>query len=136
MKRIKISEMQQQYAIAKEIKVGGRFKCPACSSLLTKKSYQHTFCGPKCKDLYWNNVDPRKKNNRTRISPASSRWMLIQGAKRDSRAMQHGYPDHKSMVESQMMDDPSWDAGGGIYLEPCEICGMVGEFCQCVEVTI
>ena len=133
MKRNKVSEMKKLYAIAKEKKVGAQFSCPACSSSLTKKSYQHKFCGTKCKDRYWNNVDPRKRNNRTRISPASSRWMLVQG---DNRARQRGYPDHASMVESQLMDDPSWDSGGGIYIEPCDRCGMVGEFCQCVDVFI
>ncbi len=60
-------------------KVGDEITCPSCGTNFIKKSYQSVFCktkkGTKCKDNFWNNIDPDKRNNRTRISPASARWM-------------------------------------------------------------
>ena len=44
-----------------------------------KTNYQQAFCksrkGTKCKDKYWNTVTPEKRNNTTRISPASAAYM-------------------------------------------------------------
>ena len=54
---------------------------------LKKTNYQQAFCktksGTKCKDKYWNTVTPTKRNNKTRISPASARWMAEQELRRD-----------------------------------------------------
>lgn len=60
-------------------KVGASLVCPSCGTDFIKESYQQVFCKTKpktvCKDKYWNTVDPSKRNNTTRISPASARWM-------------------------------------------------------------
>ncbi len=67
------------YTIAKAAKVGASVTCPSCKSVFVKNNYQQAFCKTKngtiCKDNYWNNVTPSKRNNTTRISPASARFM-------------------------------------------------------------
>jgi len=54
-------------------------KCPSCNTSFLKTNYQQAFCktrtGTKCKDKYWNNVIPSKRNNTVRISPASARFL-------------------------------------------------------------
>lgn len=63
----------------KDAKIGEEISCPSCGTNFKKKAYNSVFCkskrGTKCKDNFWNNVDENKRNNRTRISPASARWM-------------------------------------------------------------
>lgn len=65
-------------ALCNDAKIGNEIVCPSCGTTHVKKSYQSVFCkskgGTKCKDNFWNNVDPKKRNNRTRISPASARF--------------------------------------------------------------
>lgn len=67
------------YNESKEAKVGSICKCPSCGTEFTKTNYQQAFCksksGTKCKDKYWNTVIPSKRNNTTRISPASKAYM-------------------------------------------------------------
>jgi len=71
-----------------EAKVGDDITCPSCGTTHEKKSYQSVFCktksGTKCKDNYWNNVDPKKRNNKTRISPASARFMAKREEEREA----------------------------------------------------
>ncbi|MEN6291720.1 MAG: hypothetical protein ABFD07_06860 [Methanobacterium sp.] len=47
--------------------------------MFIKRTKAQVFCttkkGTRCKDAYWNQVDPRKRNNTTRISPANARYM-------------------------------------------------------------
>ena len=89
-----------QYQKNKDAKVGTECSCPSCSTKFIKASYQQAFCKSKsgtiCKDAYWNQVDPKKRNNTTRISPASQRWLNKQAEHRER------YNDYD--------DDPSWDA--------------------------
>jgi len=63
-----------------QAKVGEEITCPSCGTKHIKTSYQSVFCktkgGTKCKDNYWNNVDPSKRCNTTRISPASAAWLM------------------------------------------------------------
>jgi len=78
--RIKIKrKMMALYEKNKRAKVGETCKCPACLTEFTKEHYQQKFCKTKpktfCKDYYWNNVDENKRNNTTRISPASAEYM-------------------------------------------------------------
>lgn len=72
-----------------DAKIGEVIVCPSCGTEHVKKSYQSVFCktkkGTKCKDNYWNNVDPSKRCNTTRISPASASWMAQQ------RELREGY---------------------------------------------
>jgi hypothetical protein len=89
-------KIRERYALNKETKVGAECTCPSCGTIFTKTNYQQAFCKSKpatrCKDKYWNTVDPKKRNNTTRISPASQRWL-------DSRERYEDFDD-----------DPSWDA--------------------------
>lgn len=43
-----------QYLKNGKAKVGTRINCAWCQKNLEKKSYQHKFCGTKCKDSFWN----------------------------------------------------------------------------------
>ena len=80
--------MRKQYAKNKEAKVGEKCTCPSCGTEFEKTNYQQAFCKSKggtiCKDKYWNTVDPKKRNNTTRISPASAEWMERQRERRES----------------------------------------------------
>jgi hypothetical protein len=72
-------KMKDRYKQNKETKVGVGCVCPSCNTEFVKTNYQQVFCKTKggtiCKDRYWNTVDPRKRNNTTRISPRSQRWL-------------------------------------------------------------
>lgn len=76
--RPKLSKLKELYKKAKEAKVGETCVCPSCRTEFVKKNYQQVFCksktGTACKDFYWNNVTPGKRNNTTRISPANARF--------------------------------------------------------------
>jgi hypothetical protein len=89
-----------QYQSNKSAKVNTECTCPSCGTKFIKTNYQQAFCKTKngtiCKDAYWNQVDPKKRNNTTRISPASQRWLDKQAERRER------YNDYD--------DDPSWDA--------------------------
>lgn len=80
----------------KNAKVGEIITCPSCGTKHVKKSYQSVFCksrgGTVCKDNYWNNVDPDKRCNTTRISPASAAWMEGQRDSRDFNPDDHEHP--------------------------------------------
>lgn len=70
-----LKSLKEKYNKAKSIKVGEKCICPSCDSEFIKVNYQQAFCktktGTTCKDFYWNNVTPEKRNNTTRISPAN-----------------------------------------------------------------
>lgn len=87
--------LKKLYELAQSAKVGDTIKCPGCCNEYVKQSYQQKFCkkrgGTKCKDKYWNTVTPNKKNNTTRISPASAAWMAEQ---EDRRERQGYYDEH------------------------------------------
>ncbi len=67
---------------ALEASIGSKITCPSCNMVHVKTAYNTVFCKnnnkTKCKDNYWNNVDPTKRNNRTRISPASANFLASQ----------------------------------------------------------
>jgi len=73
-----ISKLKQGYNDNKSKKVGEKCQCPSCGEFFVKEHYQQVFCktkhGTQCKDYYWNNVTPTKRNNTTRISPANRRY--------------------------------------------------------------
>ena len=88
------------YNLAKAAKIGEKASCPSCGQVFVKSHYQQAFCktkvGTQCKDYYWNNVTPNKRNNTTRISPASAAYM----ARREEIRQE----------SSNFDDDQSWDA--------------------------
>lgn len=51
--------MSKQYDKNSEAKIGSTIECPYCQKKFIKKSYQHKFCNTKCKDKYWNIINPR-----------------------------------------------------------------------------
>ena len=71
-------KIRDRYKFNKDVKVGDTCICPSCGTSFVKSNYQQAFCksksGTKCKDKYWNTVTPTKRNNKTRISPASARF--------------------------------------------------------------
>lgn len=76
-----MSKITDKYNVSKKAKVGSTCICPSCGSSFIKTNYQQAFCknrkGTICKDAYWNKVDPKKRCNTTRISPASNRFMAL-----------------------------------------------------------
>lgn len=54
-----IEFMKNVYIDNKSRFKGDTIRCPYCGKLFVKKSYQHVFCNTKCKDKYWNVVNPR-----------------------------------------------------------------------------
>ena len=93
-------KMTEAYIKAKAAKVGDTVKCPACGKEFVKKTYNQVFCNNNnntrfgnCKDKYWNTVDPRKRNNTTRISPAN-----------------RAYYEDVILARQNFDDDPGWDA--------------------------
>jgi hypothetical protein len=94
--------MTEGYNKAKLAKVGDFVQCPVCGRRFIKQTYNQIFCSNaktklrnNCKDKYWNNIDPKKRNNTTRISPANAMY-------------------YKNVIEPRIFnnfdDDPSWDA--------------------------
>ena len=75
----KIEVLKRLYDTNKLKSIGKECICPSCKTIFIKETYQQIFCKTFsktiCKDFYWNNVTPNKRNNKTRISPASARYM-------------------------------------------------------------
>ncbi|WP_018865087.1 hypothetical protein [Thioalkalivibrio sp. ARh3] len=57
MERTQRAGIKHAYAKAKAAKTGEQIACPACGKAQRKRSYQHAFCGQRCKDWYWNRAD-------------------------------------------------------------------------------
>lgn len=115
--------LQTLYKAAKETKVGQETKCPSCGTKFVKTNYQQAFCKSKggtiCKDNYWNNVTPSKRNNTTRISPANALYM-------EKVAERNGFPDVETMRNHVDETDEF-----SVHVENCEWCGMRPEYCRC-----
>lgn len=113
------------YITAKESKVGDTIKCPSCNTSFVKSSYQQAFCKSKsgtiCKDNYWNNVTPDKRNNKTRISPASALFLMtrrsinapniVGGSGRISGYTSEGYRVMDGVAYDEF-DDPVYNIEG------------------------
>lgn len=48
-------------------------------------------------------------------------------------ARQRGFPSYADMVETELNDDPSWDAHGGVEIAICDICNLRADYCRCGE---
>lgn len=120
------------YNISKSAKVGEECSCPSCGTLFIKTNYQQAFCKSKsktyCKDWYWNNVTPNKRDNRTRISPANGRYYestIIPNMLED-----RGFRSLEEMEEYYLDDDGCWDSHQGL-VEKCQWCGYMK--CECED---
>ncbi len=84
---VSVASLKSLYKTAKEAAVGTEVKCPSCKTMFTKQHHQQAFCtariGTRCKDFYWNNVTPKKRNNTTRISPANAAYMERMAERRE-----------------------------------------------------
>ena len=95
-RRIKLKILKELYDKSKSAKVGEVCICPSCRTEFKKASYQQVFCknqtGTICKDFYWNNVTPSKRNNTTRISPANAAFYakFIEPLKDDAKGWPMG----------------------------------------------
>ena len=105
-----MGRMKINYDLNKRVKVGGECICPACKTPFIKETYNQAFCKTKggtiCKDKYWNTVTPTKRNNTTRISPASARWLA-----RPDRVTHYTSEGYKVVggVAYDEFDDPMYD---------------------------
>lgn len=90
-----MEKIKQKYNFSKSAKVNTECICPSCGNKFIKDNYQQAFCksrsGTKCKDKYWNTVTPEKRNNTTRISPASLNWLANKEMNR-KRSAEHLRP--------------------------------------------
>lgn len=88
--------IKERYELNKSTKVGETCICPSCGTVFIKTHYAQAFCksktGTKCKDRYWNTVTPNKRNNTTRISPASQAWMDAQARYRPIDSLDEDHP--------------------------------------------
>jgi hypothetical protein len=116
------------YEACKSVKIGSIIKCPSCNTQHTKNAYNTIFCktkgGSVCKDNYWNNVDPNKRNNKKRISPANARY--YNNVILPNEAAKRGYPNVYEMLNA--VDDTD---SMSCYVEPCSCCGLKYEYCRC-----
>jgi len=82
-----VKNRRATYMRNKSAKIGDTCYCPSCGQQFKKEHYQQAFCktksGTKCKDKYWNTVTPSKRNNTTRISPASARFTASRDLQRE-----------------------------------------------------
>ena len=125
-------KLESLYKVSKSAKVGEECTCPSCNTLFIKTNYQQAFCKSKngtfCKDWYWNNVTPNKRDNRTRISPANARY--FQSTIIPNMLEERGFRSLEEMNEYYLDDDGSWDAHQCV-VEKCEFCGYVR--CECED---
>jgi hypothetical protein len=125
-----MSKLKGRYQNSKAAKVGAECTCPSCGEKFIKDNYQQAFCKTKggtiCKDYYWNNVTPTKRNNTTRISPANAAYLPV-------IARMNGYPDVQTMKHARSQSEGfngEWDSHS-CNASNCEWCGLKAEYCQC-----
>lgn len=104
-----MGRIKQLYEKSKSAKVGDICVCPSCGIEFEKTNYQQAFCKSKggtiCKDKYWNTVTPEKRNNTTRISPASAAWMerKREYARRDYKEKRWNPEDYEHPFSSEAL---------------------------------
>ena len=133
MNKQNIKYMKVVYQSNKQANVSSVCQCPSCGTSFVKSHYQQAFCkskgGSVCKDNYWNNVTPSKRNNITRISPASAFFLL----KKDTPVVL-GYGDSQRAIdredrENNELNFEGGGQGGNVSVERCEFCECIN--CRC-----
>ena len=103
-------KIRDRYKLNKSAKVGTELICPSCGTSFIKTNYQQAFCKSKpktkCKDYYWNNVTPTKRNNTTRISPASAAWLAERAEEREDENDVHSV--YKSFHPYEGLNDEDY----------------------------
>ena len=130
-----MQKIKELYEKSKSAKVGLTCKCPSCATDFEKTNYQQAFCnskkGTKCKDKYWNTVIPEKRNNTTRISPASASWLakndtpIVLGFGNSQRKI-----DKEDREQNKLLEDGSWDKHQ-CFVERCKFCECIN--CRCED---
>jgi hypothetical protein len=111
-------KIKQKYTAAKEAALGTECTCPSCGTKFIKTNPQQAFCKSKggtiCKDKYWNTVTPTKRNNTTRISPASAAYMARMA--RPDRVTHYTSEGYKVIggIAYNEFDNPVYD------VDPCD----------------
>ena len=112
-----MEKIKQLYENSKSAKVGSTCKCPSCGKEFVKTNYQQAFCkskkGTVCKDKYWNTVTPEKRNNTTRISPASKAYSCMQYEIRNAQPKRDNRPIWEKMGSWHDDDWHEHDGGSG-----------------------
>ncbi len=98
-------KIRDRYKLNKDAKVGEELTCPSCGTSFVKSNYQQAFCksksGTECKDKYWNTVTHTKRNNQTRISPASARFMAEREVERDYRSVYDSFHPFEGLNDDE-----------------------------------
>jgi hypothetical protein len=64
----KSRKFKSSYDRNKSLKVGAKINCPVCGKESIKTTYHKIFCGrPRCKDMYWNTVDVKRRERAKRF---------------------------------------------------------------------
>lgn len=110
-------KLKECYDLNKTIAVNQEICCPSCGTKFIKKTYNQSFCktqqGTKCKDKYWNTIDPNKRNNTTRISPASKAYSCMRYEIRNAQPRRDNRPIWKKMGSWHDDDWHEHDGGSG-----------------------
>ena len=116
MKQKAIEEMKAIYQENQKASNSTECTCPSCKTKFIKKSYQQVFCKTKtwtkCKDKFWNSVTLGKRNNTTRISPASFAFQSVRVWNQlDSNFHFHKQKDldKEDLEEMSLNEDSSWE---------------------------
>ena len=112
-----MDQLIKNYNISKKAKIGSICICPSCGTQFIKSNYQQAFCKTKtgtiCKDSYWNKVDPKKRNNTTRISPANAAYSCMQYEIRKAQPKRDNRPIWEKMGSWHDDDWHEHDGGSG-----------------------
>jgi len=65
---VTLEQATQKYIDAEKAKVGEEIHCSCCNHKFIKKTYQQKFHKIKCKDRYWNSVDPVRRERAKQYS--------------------------------------------------------------------
>lgn len=79
-------QIENRYKVNKAAKVGETIDCACCGKSNVKTNYQQAFCPPvkklgvkryKCRDRYWNNVDPERAARARHWPPNPNTGVLL-----------------------------------------------------------
>lgn len=69
-----IKQAKARYEVNLSKKVGEICCCPSCGKDFKKKTYQQKFHAKRCKDIYWNSVDPVRRERATLFSQLKPKY--------------------------------------------------------------
>lgn len=69
-----VKQAKDRYESNSSKKVGETCCCPSCGKDFKKKTYQQKFHNKKCKDIYWNSIDPVRRERATLFSQLKPKY--------------------------------------------------------------